>query len=64
MFDSSGLVRHYILTCHKRFLNAPLDFVSRRKSKGTIVLGSSVLPSVSRHNLVSATTPAVFKAFS
>ena len=50
--------------------------VPRRKSKGTIVLGSSVRPSVRppvrpsvspsvrrRHNLVSATPPTVFKGF-
>ena len=34
-----------------------------RKSKGAIVLGSSVRPSVRRHNLVSATPPTVFKGF-
>ena len=43
-------------------------FVPRRKSKGTIVLGSSVRPSISpsvrRHNLVSATPPTVFKGCS
>ena len=40
-----------------------LIFVPRRKSKGSIVLGSSVRPSVRRHTLVSATPPTVFKGF-
>ena len=42
-------------------------FVPRGKSKGTIVMGSSVHPSVRpsthRHYLVSATRPTVFKGF-
>ena len=37
--------------------------VPRRKSKGTIIMGSFVSPSVRRHNLVSATPPTVFQGF-
>ena len=62
-----ALVENFLAFSHTILSHIPNIIVLRRKSKGTIGMGSFVRPffrpSVRRHNLVSANPPTVFKGF-